>query len=556
MRSRRTRTLATTAGAVLVLAACGGTGDSPGTASNEPDPAELEAVEQVATVAVAQELNTIDPAFAIDSSSSMVINNIYEGLYRLDENGQPEPAGAADMPEVSENGLTHTIALNPEAQWSNGDPVTAHDFVFAWTRAVGLENASENQTYLGVIAGANEVIAGEAEPESLGVQALDDHTLEVTLESPVPYFTSLLVSTALFPLNESYLEEVGDDFGSDDEHAVYNGPFLLQDFAGPGIGTDWTYVRNEDYWDAESVHLERIDVRVIPETNTAINLYRSGEVQQVAISGPQVQANANDPGFIAEASATAAFLGYNREVEAFTNDNLREAISLVIDREALAANVLADGSEPATGLIPPGVAVHPETGADFTEATGQSLSTDVEEAQQLWAQAQADLGIEELQISLETFDADRVRVVAEYLQGTIEENLEGITVSITTNPVANFLDKMNGGNFDLYLVTWGADFADASAQLSLIRSGAGSNWGRYDNAEYDALLDAAATTNATDIDARWQDLVQAHEILIGDQGVTPVYFQSSTFLRDPSLQGVRAHTTGPSMEYKHALRSE
>ncbi|PWD50731.1 peptide ABC transporter substrate-binding protein [Serinibacter arcticus] len=540
----------------LVLSACSTGGsqapsDSPtGSADATSEPTADGGGGGEITIAVAQELNTIDPPFAIDSNSAVAINNVYEGLYRLDEANQPVPAGAADLPEVSEDGLTYTIALNPDATWSDGDPVTAGDYVFAWKRAVGLDNASENQKYFTTIANADEIIEGAADPDTLGVVAEDDHTLTITLDAPVAYFPSLLAVVPLFPVSQSAVEELGDAYGSDSENAVYNGPFTLADFAGPGIGTDWTYVKNDAYWDAESVGLDTINVRVIKETNTAVSLFQSGELDQVQISGAQVQASSADPGFVSDTTATSAFLGYNHTNPVLQNAKVREAISLVIDREALATAVLADGSTAATGLVPPGLATN--GGEDFADAAGDPLSTDVEEAARLWEEARTELGITELTLNLQTFDSDRVKTVSEYLQGAIETNLEGVTLQIGLNPVANFLEKTGSGDFDVYLVTWGADFADPSSQLGLFLSTAGTNWGKYSNPEFDAALEAAQGVNATDADARWDDLLEAQRILIDEQGITPIYFQSSTLLRNPALEGVIYHTAGPAFEYRSA----
>lgn len=536
----------------MLLAGCSApaatpTSEAPTTAMSTPEaPAKTEA-----TIAVFQELNTIDPPFAIDSNSSQAINNFLEGLYRLGEGNTPVPAGAVDLPEISADGLIYTIKLNPAAKWSDGTPVTAADYEFAWKRAVGLENAGENQKFFGAIAGANEIIAGDKKPDELAVTAVDDTTLTFTLANPTSYFTSLLAAVAFFPLKQAYVEEQGEAFGSDSEHGLYNGPFTLADFSGPGLGSGWSYVRNENYWDTANVFLDKINVQVIKDTNTAINLYKAGEVDQVLISGPQVQANQADPGFVAYQTATSAFLGYNQTKPAFQNPKVRKAISLVIDRAALAANVLADGSSASTGLVPPGLAAN-TAGEDFAAAAGDALSTDVEQAKALWAEAKAELGISELAIGLQTFDSDRVKSVSEYLQGVIQTNLEGTTVEIGLNPVANFLQKVNGGEFDVYLVTWGADFPDPSAQLGLFRSDAGSNWGKYNNPAFDAALTAAQTTHATDPAARWADLLEAQRILLEDQGGTPVFFQSQTLLRNPALEGVVFHTSGPAFTYKSA----
>lgn len=543
---RRTVPLLAAGLAAAVLAGCSATPVAPASAG-----ASAAATRTQATIAVFQELNTIDPPLAIDSNSGVVINNVYEGLYRLGEGNTPVPAGALALPEISADGLTYTVKLNPAAKWSDGDQVLAGDYVFAWRRAVGLDNASENQKYFGALTNANEIIQGSKTADQLGVTAVDDTTLRFTLTTPVSYFASLLAAVPFFPLDQDYVEKQGKAFATDSEHAVFNGPFTLSGFTGPGLGSGWAYVRNAAYWDAKNVHLDRIDVQVVKETNTAISLFKAGKLDQVLISGPQVQANQADPGFVVQETSTSAFLGYNQAKPALQNAKVRQAISLVIDRPALAANVLADGSKAATGLVPPGLASN-AAGEDFAAAAGNSLATDVAKAKTLWAEAKTELGISTLSISLQTFDSDRVKSVSEYLQGVIEKNLEGATVQIGLNPVANFLQKVKGGDFDLYLVTWAADFPDPAAQLGLFESKAGSNWGKYNNPAFDAALKAAQTTHANDPAARWKDLLEAQRLLMADQGGTPIFFQSQTLLRNPALKGVVFHTSGPAFTYKSA----
>ncbi|QAY70773.1 peptide ABC transporter substrate-binding protein [Xylanimonas protaetiae] len=543
---RRLRTLSTVAVTIvtgMVLAAC--------TTGGVTDRAADGVARTTASVVVFQDLNSIDPAQGVDQNSANAMHNFFEGLYRLDAQNQPVPAGAAALPEVSEDGLVYTIRLNPQARWSDGTPVTAHDYVFAWRRAVGLPNAAEHQRTLGFVRGADEIIAGDAEPSTLGVTALDDLTLQVTLRAPATFFPSLLATPVFFPVPEHFVTAQGDAFATTSEHVLFNGPFALEGFAGAGIGGDWAYVRNQHYWDAASVALDRVDVRVIRETTTAVNLFNAGEVDQVVISGPQVQANSTSAAFVADTTATVGFLGYNHDHPVLADQRAREAISLAIDREALTERVLADGSTPATGLVPPGLAAGPG-GTDFAADAGDLLRTDVARAAELWAQVRADHGFERLTLSLETFDADRIATVAEYLQNALETALEGLTVTVTTNPVGVFLDKTARQDFDLYLPTWAATFADPSSHLSLFGTGESTNWGGYSNPELDALLASAQGVNAADPQARWDDLLAAQQVLLADQGVTPIFFQPSTLLRTPSLRGVEFRTSGPTFFFGNA----
>ncbi|WP_314063324.1 peptide ABC transporter substrate-binding protein [uncultured Vagococcus sp.] len=519
--------------------------------TNKSEPSKQEV-----TLANAQELNTIDPSNAIDSNSRIVINNIYEGLYRLDESNQPVPAGAAELPEISDDGLTYTIKLNDKATWSDGTKVTADDYLYAWNRAITSESAAENLPYFTSIKQAKEIIAGDQEASELGVKKIDDFTVEITLHTASSYFSSLLANPPFFPLNKAYTESQGDKFSIDSDHAIYNGPFTLGDFAGPGIGGSWTYYKNEKYWDKEQVKLDKIDVQVIKETNSGIDLYKTGKIDQVAISGEYVKNEALDPGFISENAPTIAFFGYNHTNKIYQNEKIRQAISLVIDREALVTNILGDGSAVATGIVPPKLQINLNTGKDFTEDAGNLLKTDVTEAKKLWAEAKRELNIEDLTIRLISFDSDRMKSLGTYIQGAIEENLAGAKVDVNISPVGVFIEQATKQDFDIYMPTWGADYADASSLLSLFQSDSASNWGKYNNPEYDKQLLDASSTNANNSEARWTNLQDAQRIILKEAGVTPIYFQSSAFLRNPQFKGVVYHTTGPSLDYKTAYLEE
>ncbi|MDR2703405.1 MAG: peptide ABC transporter substrate-binding protein [Cellulomonadaceae bacterium] len=532
--------------AASLLAACT---TSPNTGSGGE--LAITGYRNTATVVVFQDLASIDPAQGVDQNSANALNNIYEGLYRLDPTNAPIPAGALELPEVSADGLTYTIRLNPAAMWSDGTPVTAHDYVFSWVRGVGLPNAAEQQRTVGFVKNAAAIVAGDMAPETLGVVALDDHTLEITLEAPTAFFPSLLATPAFFPVPQHFVEYVGDNFGTTSEYVLSNGPFILTGFSGAGIGGDWTYVRNPYYWNVENVSLEQVNVRVVRETSTAINLFNAGEVDQVSISGPQVQQFLNSPSFVVDTTSTVGFLGYNHNHPVLSDQRAREAISLSIDRESLTALVLNDGSAPATGLVPPALAASP-AGVDFADESVNLLQFDPERAAELWAQVRADHGFDTLTLNLETFDADRIATVAEYLQAALQDSLAGLTVTVTTNPVAVFIDKATLQQFDLYLPTWAASFPDPSNHLSLFRTGEGSNWGLYSNPAFDALLNSAQGANSANPGARWNDLLAAQQLLLEDQGVTPIYFQPSTVLRNPDLRGVEFRTSGPTFFFGNA----
>ncbi|MDR0841215.1 MAG: peptide ABC transporter substrate-binding protein [Christensenellaceae bacterium] len=552
---------------LLLLTACTGTpaASAPPAAPAQPSaPADSEpsapasglAEVQEITIALSQELNSIDPAVAVDSNSSSAQNNIYEGLYRLDAQARPIPAGAKELPVISEDGLTYTIKLNENTQWSNGAKLTADDYIYAWTRAISADNAAENQQFFTYIANADEIISGEKDIQELGVRKIDDYTLEIVLRVPATYFTSLLVSTPFFPLNGEYVEAQGTAFGSDSDHAIYNGPFVLTEFAGPGIGADWTYVKNDTYWDKDNVILEKINIKVVKETATALNLFTVGEVDQIGIAGEYAQNEINNPAFVSANASTLAFLGYNHTSDLFKNKNAREAISLLIDRSAVATSLLGDGSAVATGITPNNVQANPTTGEDFAQTLGDYLFTDVARAKELWAQARTELGITEVKLDIISFDSDRMKTVGAYLQGLLEENLEGVSVNLNITPVSVFMENAKKQDFSLYLVTWGPDFSDATSLLELFESTSGNNWGVYSNPEFDAALHTANGEFATDAVKRFDQLQEAERIILEDVGVSPIFFQSSALLRNVKLKDIIYHTTYPIYDYKSAYLAD
>ncbi|MFD2385788.1 peptide ABC transporter substrate-binding protein [Enterococcus rivorum] len=495
----------------------------------------------------------------MDANSNIALNNIYEGLYRLDKYNQPIPAGADALPEISSDGLSYTIKLRKEAKWSNGEPVIATDYVYAWKRAIGAKNAAENSYLYTSILNADEILSGKISANELGVSALDDETLVIQLNKPTPYFTSMLAIPAFFPLKESFVMKAGDSFASDSEQAIYNGPFVMTGFKGPGIGSNWTYKKNREYWDQKAVKIETLNVEVVKETATNVNLFENGETDEISITGEYAKNKLADPAFVAEKPAQTIFLGYNQTKKLYQNKKIRQAISLLVDREIIAEQVLGNGIKPATGLIFNGLYTNPETNEDFTKASGNHLKTDVDKAKKLWLEGKKEVGLAEeaeVPIQLITFENEDMRKVSEYLQGLLADNLKGAKLTPSVYPVSVFMKNASNQEFDLYLVSWGADYPDPSSLLQLFRSDVAYNWGKYQSETYDNILKQADTTDVLNTEKRWEDLLQAEKTIMDDQGITPIYFSAPTYLRNPKLKEVIFHSVGPRFEYKYMYLEE
>ncbi|EMF0110284.1 peptide ABC transporter substrate-binding protein [Enterococcus hirae] len=534
----------------LVLAGC--YGGSANTKSSNSASGNSTDGGGVFNLVVPQEMPTADLSLATDTISFTALNNVYEGIYRLDKDSKPQPAGASELAEVSEDGLTYKIKLREDAKWSNGDPVVAADYVYGWQRTVDAATASEYAYLFAPVANAEEITAGKKDKSELGIKAVGDHELEITLTKQTPYFQYLLAFPSFFPQKQSVVEENGDAYASASDKAVYNGPFTLTDFDGPGTDTEWSYKKNDNYWDKDAVKLSEIKVSVVKESSTALNLFKDGQADDVILSGELAQQNANDPAYTSVKEARTSYIELNqREADSpFKNVNLRKAISYSINRDALVKQVLGDGSVVSTGLIPADMSKNPETNEDFAKEAGKLVSYDKDKAKEYWEKAKKELGIDSLEFNLMASDDDASKKVIEYIQNSIQENLDGVKVKPTPVPFSVRLDRSSSGDFDTVLGGWAADYADPSSFTDLFVAGNSYNRGQWSNADYDKVVDDSGNKDAGDEQARWADLQEATKIMADDMGVIPVYQKAEGHLVNEKVKGIVHHAAGASWDYK------
>ncbi|EMF0259036.1 peptide ABC transporter substrate-binding protein [Enterococcus hirae] len=534
----------------LVLAGC--YGGSANTKSSNSASGNSTDGGGVFNLVVPQEMPTADLSLATDTISFTALNNVYEGIYRLDKDSKPQPAGASELAEVSEDGLTYKIKLREDAKWSNGDPVVAADYVYGWQRTVDAATASEYAYLFAPVANAEEITAGKKDKSELGIKAVGDHELEITLTKQTPYFQYLLAFPSFFPQKQSVVEENGDAYASASDKAVYNGPFTLTDFDGPGTDTEWSYKKNDNYWDKDAVKLSEIKVSVVKESSTALNLFKDGQADDVILSGELAQQNANDPAYTSVKEARTSYIELNqREADSpFKNVNLRKAISYSINRDALVKQVLGDGSVVSTGLIPADMSKNPETNEDFAKEAGKLVSYDKDKAKEYWEKAKKELGIDSLEFNLMASDDDASKKVIEYIQNSIQENLDGVKVKPTPVPFSVSLDRSSSGDFDTVLGGWAADYADPSSFTDLFVAGNSYNRGQWSNEDYDKVVDDSGNKDAGDEQARWADLQEATKIMADDMGVIPVYQKAEGHLVNEKVKGIVHHAAGASWDYK------
>ena len=548
----------------MSLTACGGAATgavdaSPSpAASSESAAASSEVAQPAAEGAILNvhfdvEVASMDPQIATDGTSFEVIAATTEGLYSIDAAGSPIQA-MAEKVDKSADGLTYTFTLR-DAKWTDGTPVTANDFVFAWRRLVDPAVASE-YAFIVEIAGVVNAVAimnGEKTPDQLGVTAKDDKTLEVKLDVPVPYFESLMAFPSFLPVNEAFFTAAGDSYGTSPETILGNGPFMIT--AYEPAATTITLAKNPTYWDAGKVALGGMQYQVIKDSQQAMLSYQNGDLDVATLSGEQVEQFQADPEF---QNIMAGYLWYvspNQKVAGLENVNVRKALALSFDKDAISRNILKDGSIVADFAVPTLLATGPD-GKDFRETTGTYLSTDKAKGLEYWNTAKTELGVTELKYTMIVEDTESAINVAQFIQSELQTNLPGLTIEIQTMPKKNRVERMQSGDFELGLTRWGPDYADPMTYLDMWTTGSPNNYGFWSNDEYDAIIaDAKKGALALDLTARWEALKKAETIVMDEAVIFPVYQKGDAVMIKSGVSGVEFHSVGINRIFKNAVKN-
>lgn len=508
-----------------VLAACSGGSD------------EKESKgKQVLNLVLSSDIPSMNSALATDLVSFEMYENVMEGLYRLDKDTKPVPALAEGDPKETDGGKTWTIKLRKDAKWSNGDPVTANDFVYAWRNVVDPKTASEYAFIMYDIENAQEINKGEKKPEELGVKAIDDNTLEIKLKNNQPYFKGLLAFGTYKPKNEKFAKKLGDKYGIDAKSTLYNGPFKIAEWK---TEESVKLVKNDKYWDKDKVKLDEINYKVIKDAQTGLNLYETGKVDSVGVSAENVEKYKSNKDFKTELSAAQSFfrISYkgDRKKE-LSNKDLRLALAKSIDKDKYVKNNLNNGSVASNQLTPKDVYKGPD-GSDFSEiAGGENLKFDRESAKENWKKAKAALGVDKLELELLTVDIDTAKRDAEYFKEQLESNLDGLTIKIKQQPFKQKLDLERKGQYDISYGNWFPDYADPMTFLDLFLSTEGNTG--YNNPDYDKLIEDAKGPLLKDPEARWKALGEASTMLLDDAALIPVIQRGSAYMDKPYVKGV------------------
>ncbi|WP_313095416.1 peptide ABC transporter substrate-binding protein [Streptococcus parasuis] len=504
------------------------------------------------------EILTLDISKNTDRYSAMAIGNAGSNLLRVDENGENQP-DLAEKVEVSEDGKTFTATLREGIKWSDGSEITAEDFVYTWRRMVDPATASE-YAYLvsdAHVLNADEVIAGEKPVEELGVKA-DGNKVIFTLSTPAPQFESLLTFSNFVPQKESFVKEAGEDYGTSSEKMLYSGPFVVEDWNG--TSGSFKLVKNENYWDAENVKTETVNVQTVKKPDTAVQMYKQGELDFANISQTSAiyNANKNNEDVIEIAEARADYLVYNEtgSVEALTNEKIREALNLATDREGLVKAAADTGTNPATAFVPKGLATLTD-GTDLNEFVSQPYTFDKEEAAKLFKEGLAELGVDSLTLTI-TADSDNPikKAATDYIKELWETTLPGLTVEEKFVTFKQRLEDTKNQNFEVAFVSWGGDYPEGSTFYGLFQSDSAYNYGKVNSPEFDAAYEKALTTDALDKDAGAADYKAAEQALYEGSHYNPLYNLSNKGLQNPNIEGLVRNSTGLDVDFTYAYKTK
>lgn len=524
---KKLRALMLLLGLVLVLAACDFGGGGSDSSSNE----DGEALKEL-NVSINQDPPAFHPALATDTTSGVIVASVFEGLTRLDSDGTPVE-GMAEKIDVSEDGKTYTYTLR-DGKWANGDPVTAHDFEFAWKWALNPENAADYAYQLYYIQGAEEYNTGEGSADDVKVTALDDKTLEVELVNPTPFFDELTAFYTYYPVNSKIAEEDPDAYKNpNNENYIGNGPFNLDKFAS---SSEIVLKKNDEYWDKDNVDVDVVNVRIIESEATALKEFEAGNLDYLGAPFNSVDLNALDrfkeSGELAVSDMAGTYMiTFNTEDDILKNKNIREALTTAIDRQGLIDNVTKGEQEPASGLVP-------LTMKGFEDHRDYFKSNDAEAAKAALEKGLEELGLNspsDVKITLSYNTSEAHAAIMQFVQQNWIDTL-GIDVTLDNSEWQVYLEELKSLDYQAGRYGWVGDFNDPYNFLELYKRKGGNNTTGWESKEYQDILDKA--TVETDEATRTQLLKDAEELFMKDFPVSPIYFYTNIAVKSDRVSNM------------------
>ncbi len=517
---------------LTLLAAC-----MSGTSTAATVPAGVKlAAQQVLVRGNYDEPPSLDPAFSSTGSSSTVIQDMFEGLVTQDKNGNPIPALAKSW-SVSDNGEVYTFHLRDGLRWSDGSPLTAQDFEFAYKRLITPKTGAPYAWYYAAahVKNAAQITAGKAQPSSLGVKALDAKTLRITLDQPLPYFVSMLIHESFFPVPEKVVEKYGDKWTTP-QHIVTSGAYTLTTHK---VNERIVVKRNPDYWDNKHTVINQVTYLALQDANAEYNRFRTGEISitgHVPIKNIAAIRKSAPETLVISPKIAEYYYSFNTTKAPFNDARVRKAISYAIDRDVIAKRILNLGYIPAYSFVPPataGYALPKLKWASLTQAQR------VAKAKQ-WLKEAGYSSEHPLNITFDYPTDNKVKQIAVAVASMLHKNLD-INVKLQNEDIKTFLQKVRETDISMASFQWGGDYNEASTFLDMFETH-GYNPGKWHNAEYDKLMAQAKRT--LDDGKRLNIYHKAEALLVKYMPAMPIYFETKAVLKQPDVGGYT--TTNPS----------
>lgn len=491
------------------------------------------------------EPTTLDPTKSNCIPDNEIQHALTESLVR-NTGGEVNP-GVAKEWEISDDGLVYTFHLNEDAKWSDGEQIKAQDFVYSWQRLMDPETAAPYAFIGEYIKNGLAVETGKMDPSELGVVAKDDTTLEVTLEHPTAYFLSMIGAQAQFaPLRQDVVEEYGTDFAADAEKNVYSGPYVLTSSANQ----KWVFEPNEEYWDADSIKLDRVELSYVQNQDTALAMYESGDLDYVELPSASVpNYEGKDNTF---RNGNVDYFYFNLDNKFLANENIRLALNYALNRNDYNELVNNGIYAPSTSLVFSGLTGVEKTYGEESTLEGYPLDGDEAKAKEYLEKGISELGLSgasDVKLAITTTDTESSKKQAEVCQ-EMWNNTLGIDVTIEQVTYSEVLTRHGTGEFEIAWGGWGSDYDDPYSYLELFKSDSAYNYSHYKNDKVDELLTASQTE--TDAKARMDMLHEAEQIIIDEGAFLPQTEREVHYLIDDDVKDVTFFYCSINIDWVHA----
>lgn len=494
-----------------------------------------KAPKQELTWMTTSEIQTMDPSKMVDTTGSEQASNVFEGLNRLNKAGKVV-SGVATKTNQSKDGLTWTFTLRKNAKWSNGDPVTAEDFVYSLRRTLDPKTQSQQQNEWSNVVNADDVLAGKKAPSTLGVEAKGKYELVVHLKHPVPYFKAL--SVGWNPQNKHVVEKFGKKYGTASKYMVYNGPFVQKGWTGSSL--NWKLEKNDQYWDKDKVKLQTVNYSVQKTPSTDYNLYQANKLDGAYLDVQASKRLKGQSGYTVYKLDRTEYLTFNvSKHPELANVDFRRAVSMALNRAQLAKTV-GGANTVARTFAGPNEYVDGKNFDQYVESKNPAnkyMNYNPTGAKKLYDRALKELGKNKLAFTLMGDDDDVSKKVLEFVQSQLEDTFgKKVDVTVRSMPKTTRVKKMLNGDFEAVFTGLTSGYLDPNSQLHTMMTGQSYNFGKWSNKDFDKYMNNSdKELNPT---KRLEDLYNAERVLTDQQGLTPLFHDGQAWMVRPSVKNV------------------